>query len=185
MDQGELSLKTALVIGGASCVWDDLNCASRLGCEFDLIIVVNDIGIDWNNRIDAWCSYHSDLLQVWTEKRERLKLPRAGELWCGPVKPRHIKIPMQCLRTKGGSSGMLGAFIALEKKADKIVLCGIPLDPNMNHFNNKQHGKPWKDGKHYQKHWRENLPALQDKVKSFRGFTGKLLGAPTPDWIKS
>src|SRR5688572_6460764 len=52
----------ALLLGGADCVWDDVNALeSMLGSTWPgIVIAVNDIGAMWPRRLDHWCSLHME-----------------------------------------------------------------------------------------------------------------------------
>jgi hypothetical protein len=50
-------MTVALVLGGAACVWDDVEAALYLG-EFDGVIGANHIGIVWPGVMDGWVSLH-------------------------------------------------------------------------------------------------------------------------------
>lgn len=172
----------ALVLGGASCVWDEIKAAKSLFSP-DIVVACNHIGFTWPYKLDHWCSYHCNLLPLWIEKRKMAGFDPAGKYWTNATR---INVPFPIERLDnviGGSSGMLAAFVALEVGATKVVLAGIPMSPSLSHFHDEQQNKPWVDGKNYHKHWIENKPRLEGKVKSFSGFTMELLGTPTKEWL--
>lgn len=176
--------RIALVIGGAQCVWNDIKSALNL-FKPDLVIAINDIGVEWPQNLDHWVSYHSDQLLKWVDKRKELGLPPAKQLWTGPAYPRGV-VPsvMKSLPCYGGSSGFLAVTLGVEIEHCKVILAGVPMDPAMPHFNQKFKGAPWIDGRNYQKHWLENQNKLKDDVRSFSGYTRQLFGEPTKEWIE-
>lgn len=174
--------KIAFVIGGAWCVWKDLEAARAL-CAPDIICVVNDTGLMFQEHIDIWCSYHADQLAAWVLKREKAGLPPASVLYTGTARSRRAPDNAKRLNTRGGSSGMLATYAALKEGATHVILAGVPLNPEMRHITNKAQGRPWSDGRHYQVHWRRDYGKLRHKVRSVSGFTMHLLGAPTTEWL--
>jgi hypothetical protein len=175
--------KIAFVLGGAECVWKDLEKARKL-CTPDLTIVVNDIGIEYPHPIDFWVSYHSNMLTRWAAKRDGLGLPRPREFWTGSVLNSGSPRGTRTHKNTGGSSGMLATCVAIDGNATHTILIGIPMDVNMKHFNDKNYGRAWKDGKNYLHHWTLKAPEFDGKVKSMSGWTAELLGRPTKEWLE-
>jgi hypothetical protein len=173
---------TALVLGGACNVWDDVDRAREL-FQWDIVVAANHVGINWPHELHHWCSYHPALLNRWILQRTKNGLPPAENLWTGRVKPRTPFPECRKFAAHGGSSGMLAALIAAHH-ADRVVLAGIPMDPTMPHFHGAHSYKPWDDGRNYLRHWRDNYTKLEGRVKSLSGWTKELLGEPTEEWLK-
>lgn len=173
---------TALVMGGAKCVHEDLEVALSL-CRPDVFIAVKDIGIVYY-RVDHWVTFHADRIANELAKRRSLGNPDPKCIWVH--KRSHVaqgvNVPIERILVKGGSSGMMGALVGL-RLARKVVLAGVPMDPGMPHFNDRKHGKPWHEGRLYQSYWRQCLPDMKDRVRSLSGWTKELLGEPTPQWL--
>ncbi|MBB6306230.1 hypothetical protein [Xanthobacter tagetidis] len=175
---------TAIVIGGAACVWDDVARALDL-FEPGLIVAVNDVGASWPGPVNVWCSLHPDKLPAWRAERARRGFPRADEHLChvtgkdepGADRQVEYRLPGQ---TSSGSSGLFGVKVALDAGAERVVIAGIPLSTGGAHFFDP---KPWTARDGFVKGWQEARPAIADKVRSMSGFTMKLLGAPTPQWL--
>lgn len=173
---------TALVIGSAKCVWDDLYVSSLL-FDPDITIAVNKIGVVYIGNIDHWVSYHADLLSKWSTLRKQAGLSPVKNFWSGLATSRHEPRDVKRHANRGGSSGLLATCIALDElQASKVVLAGIPIDPTMGHFDNVN--KAWRDGKNYQTHWIQKKNYFNDRVRSMSGWTSELLGKPTIDWLK-
>ena len=60
----------ALILGGADCVWDDLEAVGRL-CDVPsaVVLAVNDVGYAYPGRVDHWCSLHPENFERWEAKR--------------------------------------------------------------------------------------------------------------------
>jgi hypothetical protein len=173
--------RLALVLGGAACVHEDIEAAQKL-LTADIIVAVKDIGITWPT-VDYWATFHPERLPKELGARRKAGLPDPLALFTYFRRiPKGLGIPMRVMHeVKGGSSGMLGMEGAL-LVADKVVLCGIPLDPAQKHYS-----RPRKDGwppaKMYRAAWTEVYPRIKDRVRSMSGWTRELLGAPTTEWL--
>lgn len=178
--------RTALVVGGAECVWEDLDKVSGL-FKPDLIIAVNDIGL-WLTHIDHWVSYHHSQLFRWAQQRLDSGLPPPSSYWTNPANFKTSPYPdgfFKTIKTEGGSSGWMATAVALQKEKCKVVLAGVPMVPAMRHFNDKQKGKPWVDGKNYLSHWKTHSVKYAQAIRSMSGFTKELFGEPTLEWLQT
>jgi len=172
----------ALILGGASCVWDDAAAAMEL-CEPDAVFAVNDIGTRWARPIRAWCSLHPERMQRWRAERGRRGFPAAFEhigherghpgidrvtsyLWPG--------------MNASGSSGLFAVKVAMEAGYDRIILAGIPMQAEGAHFFNPA---SWGEVASFTEAWRIARPRLTGKVHSMSGWTKELLGYPSAEWL--
>jgi hypothetical protein len=172
----------ALVAGGAQCVWEDMARAEAMLGKPDILVGVKDIWMEM--RVDHFCTFHADRIKKELATRRKRGLPDPSAIWTNSA----VKIPpipeieIKYLNLRGGSSGLLGVMVAL-RNADKVVLCGIPMNPEMRHYHQRKHGKPWREGKLYLAHWQQHLPTLRGRVKSMSGNTKEMLGYPTREWV--
>jgi len=173
-------LKSALVLGGASSVFDDAKRALQLGA-YDITIACNAIGTAWQGPIDIWCSLHPDRLSNW-----RLARANAGRMSAS----RHIAhkegydIEGREYRFDGhpsGSSGLFAVKIAMEEGCDRIVLAGVPMEVEAAHFNS---AKTWTDCSDFLPAWEQALPLIKDVTTSMSGWTAERLGMPTAAWLQ-
>lgn len=174
-------MKTALVIGGAACVWEDVEAALDMFAP-DWIAAVNDIGTRWPGAVNWWCSLHPDKMSAWREERERRGFHPAlchvgHEQAEGIDKVIDYRWPGM---TGSGSSGLFAVKVALDHGADRVVLAGVPMQPERAHFFN---GSVWSDCGSFLDGWRAALPFIKDKVRSMSGWTQEILGRPTPEWL--
>lgn len=161
----------ALVLGGARCLGRDVEEASRLG-GFDVVIACNMAAVEWLGRLDHFATWHPELLPHWTALRKKAGRPDAGAYWTVRGHRAPPGLPMYFVDNWGGSSGLLAAQVALEV-ADWAVLCGIPLDPEGEHFDRRG---PWPDAMIHRKAWEAHRLDLVDRVRSMSGWTRELLG---------
>lgn len=172
---------TAVVLGGAACLHDDLARALKLFTP-DVWIATNHAGRDTPGIVDHWVSMHPDLMPRWIAERARASREPAGQLWTAwrRRQPTLPDLEFKVVENWGGSSGMLAVTVALEVGCDRIVLCGVPMDAKQGHYNDP---KPWKDALQYRKAWMDRAPGLSPKVRSMSGDTREWLGAPTAEWF--
>lgn len=176
-------MSTAIVIGGANSAWSDLDAARKL-CTFDHVVCVNHAGIHYDGPVSAWASYHVELLwRMWIPARASAGNPTAESYWTAMYRGRRLgpRVPlkMRTLEGAGGSSGLLGARVGAAL-ADRVVLCGIPMDASYEHYDKPG---PWKECDKYRRYWEEKLPEIGGKVRSMGGWSAELLGKPDAEWL--
>jgi hypothetical protein len=181
--------RVALVLGGAACVWDDLEAALDLG-EFDGVVLVNDIGIHWRGTADAWVTHHPEHMPRWKQQRHDAEFPSVP-VWTfeGYSERKDVTLVAEHvapLRFKGqmstGSSGLFGVQVAIDGLGfDKALCCGIPMNASPHFLTNR----PWTASASYIKGWREAMPHLKGRVRSMSGWTAAELGKPDADWLRA
>lgn len=164
----------ALILGGAACVYEDVEAALDLG-EFDGVIAAKRVARRWPGRIDAWVSLHAGEKQNLIARRERYGLPPIGKLFeVGDVPHLYLG------QTNPGASGLFAVKVALDELGyGRAVLCGVPMSPTP-HFDVPV---AWSAADYYQTGWRQALPHIADHVRSMSGWTEQLLGRPDAAWI--
>src|SRR5512138_3919587 len=70
MVRENLTPRIALVLGGAACVYGDIDEALTLG-EFAGVVACNDIAAHWPGDLDAMVTLHPEKLLGWIKDRER------------------------------------------------------------------------------------------------------------------
>lgn len=187
--------KTAIVIGGASCVWRDLEEARKLFPDADLI-AVNDIGTEIKDPLRAWVSLHGwELLRIWMPMRAAKGYLLAEETYSGldAGDQKNVRDYItHCVEAKfdgqehGGSSGLFGVKIALvDLGYDQVVCAGIPMIDAPHYFAGHPtdiavdgNNPVWTSATSYWVGWFEAMPHLKGKVFSMSGWTREQLGAP-------
>lgn len=170
----------ALALGGADCVWDDVAASEALLGEawWDIVVACNDAGAAWPERLDHWVSLHPDKLEhVWKPRREG---NQDYETWSNLHRGDKDPGPTDHhLENWGGSSGLFCVTVALEVGADRIVVCGMPME-SQPHF----HGiNPWEEWSSFRQAWEDHHEEMDGRVRSMSGWTRQLLGAPSPEWL--
>jgi len=166
-----------LALGGADCVWDDMERAAGMLDRFD-VAAVNEAGRDYRGDLALWCSLHAEKMPGWQRAR------RGNQDYaciCNKLRAG-ARIDRAVPEFWSGSSGLYVVQVAaMVFGYDRIICCGMPLTETP-HFH-KAH--PWNDARTYQRGWREGTdqPELRGKVRSMSGFTRDLLGEPDTDWL--
>ncbi len=182
-------MKSALVVGCAACVWDDVAAAQDMHL-FDAVYCVKLAGVHWPGPFKVWATLHPEFMLDYSKQRAANNFPMGGyEIvapLAGEVSRDHSKHPVDrrvSYRFKGmnasASSGIYGAKVALDDGYDRIVMAGIPMDTS-NHFTR---GKPWGHLDSFTDGFSKSVPFLRGKVKSMSGMTKDVLGGPTPGWL--
>jgi hypothetical protein len=182
---GALGIVRAICLGSATCMPDDLQAAAALGIGQGAgwtIIGVNHAARDWSGPLDHWVSFHSELMPKWLAERDAAGRAPAGLLWTAEHRVQPVKIKMDRAPNWGGSSGLLAVSVALKLGAEKIVLCGIPLDHEQGHYDSPD--KRWREAGGYRVGWTKHLDQMRGAVRSMSGWTRELLGAPDGPWLK-
>lgn len=169
--------RSALILGGAKSVFEDYQSALQM-INFDVVIAVNDIGIEIPE-IDVWCSMHPEKIPMWLEARRRNGFRDPRGFWTTLDKTPPKDVDFQKLRNTRGGSGLLAVYVARYLNCDKIVLAGIPLTVDGEHYHTPGH---WKECKLYRVIWEADASLLND-VRSMSGWTKERFGQVTPDWL--
>ena len=178
-------MTTALILGRGEDVFKEAEAAHALG-KIDFTIATGPIAVDYAD-VDYWLWFHAELFPDFALRREKKGHPPVKEYWSVPYKGRGRPAPGFNVQyfdwTHGGSSGLVAVGLALkEKKADCVILAGIPMTAEGGRYDDK---KQWTEAVHHRVGWWNTLQMTRGKVKSFSGWTKELLGEPTAEWMKA
>ena len=174
-------MTSAVVLGGAARVYDDL-AAALLIFTPSLIFAVNHMGRDYPGKLDCFASTHSENLPGWLAERAAAGRPPVSEVWMNDtrkVPPELAAYNVGRAENLGGSSSQLAVMAAFKKGIDRVVLCGVPLDASP-HYDDPN---PWDAYEKFRPAWQLHLNLFRGKVTSMSGWTAELLGYPTREWI--
>lgn len=179
-------MRTAIILGGAKNVFDDLSVVEALGVNIGEtpIIATNHAGRDWPAPFLAWVSFHAELFPSWLEARRADGMPDPETLWTTdrPLGPIPVDIPIQKAENWRGSSGLLAVTVGLHMGFDRLILCGVPMDADQEHYDRP--GR-WVDAGNYRASWLNRRLDMAGKVRSPSGWTKTILGAPSVEWLSS
>jgi len=189
-------MRTALVLGGAACLWDDIHAFWGLH-GFDPapgnlvapekpwqgVVACNDAGAEWPGALDAWVTLHPRFWdrKGWKAKRAANGFPPARAYYAHeaarPPVPDDVTVTDYLFpgQDKSGSSGLFAAKVALiDLGFDRAVLCGIPLTRTPHFFG----GEPWRSAENYRRQWLTVPEEYRARMRSMSGWTAVLLGRP-------
>lgn len=179
----------ALVLGGASCVWDDVRRLEELIGEHrpGVTIAVNDIGSHWPHRLDHWCTVHPENFRIWKKDRADRGYNLDYVSWAQKLGKREVGVVDRVCpnRWAQGSSGYVAIGVAKEVGCSKVVLCGVPMTvtPHFAESTFHEPTQPWAGAKTHWKYWQEHAETMLGWVRSMSGNTRELLGAPDLEWL--
>lgn len=176
---------TALILGGAETLWEDLAYVKKEKIEYDGVVACNQAGVEWPGPLHGWVSVHPIFFyrgRDWLRERARKGHRPARALYGHEdrnlpndhtVRITPWQIPGEANRF--GSSGLYAVKIALiDLKYDSVILCGIPMTATP-HFDRKDN---WKSANGFKKTWEKLTPVTASRIKSMSGWTRHKFGAP-------
>lgn len=173
---------TALVLGDARCVRDDLGRALQLFTP-DAIAATNNIGLSYEGRVDYWVTLHPRRCPDWPGMAvafaQRIAEGRNRPQTWGHAVCKDFTFDRTTSDWKG-STGLLCVKVLLEEGFERIVLAGVPMSKYEGHYYN---AVPWHQAERYHDGWRGNLSRIRPYVRSMSGWTRDLLGEPDKAWL--
>lgn len=167
------------VVGGADCVWDDLERAERMAEGLERVyIAINEIGADLE-QVDHWVTLHPDRLLSWQGRRPG---PKTWVTWTH--NDPYDLADRTCPHPGGSSAGLACEIADTELGAARIVLIGCPmLARNTHYFDRPQ---PFNEADRFRREWVENglLARWAGRVRSMSGWTQRMMGEPTTEWMR-
>lgn len=174
----------AIVVGGGARVWDDLHAAERFCSEQRLspaYFATNDMIAVLDRPMTA-VTLHPENLNRWMQQRHdnRLTAPDAVYAHDGAIHNSHIT---HHLTDWGGSVGMFAYVVARSRGHDRVILCGVPMTTDQQHFVRKQ---PWKAATVFMQAWQRRKNEMVPYCRSVSGgLTEEMFGAPVADCCTS
>ncbi len=178
----------ALVVGCADNVWDEVEAAQKLA-TFDAFYVVKMAGIHWDQGYFHWITLHPEYMTRYREERTKLGLPDTFEIVAPDIGEVGTHWQHPCDRrvsyrwpgmTSSGSSGLYAVKVALDDGHHRVVLAGVPMEREANHF---ARGKPWTQRDCFTDAWKQQLSHFKLQTRSMSGWTQELLGGPDTEWL--
>lgn len=171
----------ALILGGAPSVFAEAEAAAALIGRRHMVVAANLAGIHWPGKLDAWASLHSERIGDWRKAR------------IGPAAARHFvpagihalpwaeKVADRWNASSGGYALQIALF---ELGATAAILCGVPMESEAGHFT-RQPGTSWEGTADYRLGFEAALRECGGRIRSMGGWTSRLYGPPTAEWVGS
>jgi len=192
----------ALILGGAECVWDDVDALEDCwgGRPWEgIIIAANDVACHWPRRrsdwtiidhsfrVDHWATLHPEKLGGWIERRAANGLPKVGRIWAHRPGPDHTirgweHVDQQLdLAAISPPTGLFACYVARALGVTEAILCGIPMTRTPHFASSTEHeaGAAWPYVDVYWPSWLDaHARGDLTHVRSMSGRTRDLLGSP-------
>jgi len=169
-------IRNLLIFGRAKLVMDEV-AQAMAKVDFDAVMAIGRVGVNWQRPLNYWCTFHTNELEQWIIARRQAGLPPAGEYWTSTRGRTSTQLDahVKKMDVVGGSSAMIGVMVARYRLfAQRVVLCGCPLDPEAGYVD--KDGE-WKEAIMHRPAWRTAHKAqLLQGVVSMSGWTKELLG---------
>lgn len=143
------------------------------------ILAGNDMIEKFPDDISHAVSLHPDKFQMWLPKRRAAGFNTPEMVW---AHRNYESVVTHWTRDWQGSTGLFCIKIARELGFVHILLCGVHMTVEGNHF---VRGAPWQAAYGFRKGWNTRVHQLRPYVRSYGGWTQEQFGAPTEEWLGS
>jgi hypothetical protein len=168
----------ALIVGGSDNAFSDFERARILCADAPFeIFIINDMFAEFPHAAEYGVTIHHAKIPGWLAKRAANGYPVLGQIWAhrsGEYITHHTLD--WC-----ASTGFFAVKIALENDFDRIILCGVPLSPEQNHF--IRH-KFWSTCKTFRSRLDKHKTEIAPYVRSLSGgWTEQQFSKPDVAWL--
>jgi hypothetical protein len=172
----------AIVVCGGGDPFAEMEAAKamciRLGKGFTFI-VGNDMIEHCPEHVVHACTLHPDKLGMWLSGRLAKGYDAPDQVWAH----RHYESSVtHWTRDWNGSTGLFCAKVARENGFVHVLLCGVPMTVEADHFVRHQR---WNAAHGFRKGWHAHFHELRPYIRSFSGWTMEEYGAPSDEWLLS
>lgn len=172
---------TAIVLCGGGDPFAEYARAASLCCEAgrDFVVIAgNDMIGKFPYRIDHAVTLHPDKIRLWLGERISAGYGAPSRVWSH----RPFAGVTDWTRDWQGSTGLICIKIARELGYTHVVLCGVHMTVEGNHFIRQ---KPWQAAHGFRRGWLGRIPELTPYVRSFGGWTREQFGEPSVEWLST
>jgi hypothetical protein len=149
--------------------------------EQPAIIAVNDMIALLPGDVIA-ASLHHHKIGRWLRARAEQGYPAPIEVW-GYFRPPHMPhLVSHVTADWGGSAGLFGVCVAMQRGHARIICAGVPMSPEAGHVVRGVQ-VPWTDCERYRKGWVDHHDQIVEHVRSMSGWTAARLGRPDVTWL--
>lgn len=172
-----------IALGGADSVWRDLDQAKALLGDIRYVVgACNDAGVTYEGDLEIWATLHPEKLKKWVDLKNFYQPASVVTSFYTHRPHRTLDFPVTIRpEYRPGSSGMYLVDCSLAKGFERVVLCGMPMDPVPHYFDKKN----WDYAKNYREAWVSAKTEYAGKVRSMSGWTRDLLGGPDSEWLRT
>lgn len=182
-------MTNCLIIGSGSNFMEDVESACDIG-QIDYVVVVKRVLFEYPGKVDFFVTLHPEWAAEYIQNRYALGWDMKFETYATrnfKIDPRNWDIGKIHIVDEGGwggSSGLYAIKIIRDRFPSwKIILAGMPLDLTPRFKDNK----PWSGGQtgvhRYRRGWQNKFEHYASMTRSMSGWTKRLLGSPTTEWM--
>lgn len=142
------------------------------------IFAGNDMIEHFPENVDHALSLHPDKLKLWLPRRSANGFNMPPKVW---AHRNYEGAVTHWTRDWSGSTGLFCVKVARENGHTHIVLCGVHMNVESDHFVRKQ---PWNAALGFRRGWLARVPELRPYVRSMGGWTQQEFGAPDEEWLR-
>jgi hypothetical protein len=171
----------AIVVCGGGDPFDEYRQARELCAKAGrnvTIFVGNDMIEKMPDDIEHACSLHPDKFKLWLPRRKANGYNDPPHIW---AHRNYEGCVTEWTRDWAGSTGLFCTKVAREIGFLHVLLCGVPMTIEANHFVRQQ---PWNHALGFRKGWNAHHRELVPYVRSYGGWTQERFGAPTEEWLR-
>jgi ADP-heptose:LPS heptosyltransferase len=168
----------AVVVGGAPSV------AKEIADTRELLDRVGATAVRWfvtNDMLELFpypctaVSLHPDLLAGWLRNRADKGYPRPDAVWGHRKDDPRGKEITHAIEDWRGSSGLFAVKVARHLEFTRIILCGVPMDPDVGNVRGTDR---WQAAHMFRTGWLTHHEEIAPYVRSWSGWTRQRLGTP-------
>lgn len=172
----------AIVVCGGGDPFADFAKAKELCAQAKRNITIfagNDMIEMMPDDITHAVSLHPEKFTMWLPRRKAKGFNEPERIW---AHRNYHSVVTHWTRDWAGSTGLFCAKVAREMGFVHILLCGVPMTVEADHFVRKQ---PWVNALGFQRGWAAHVIEIKPYLRSYGGWTKELLGEPTEQWLRS
>jgi len=151
------------------------DCAGKVVSVF----AGNDMIEHFPHDIDHAITLHPDKLRLWLPRRKSKGFNDPPKIWAHRNYEGSVT---NWTRDWSGSTGLFCVKVARECGFVHIIVCGVHMTVEGDHFVRKQ---PWTSALGFKRGWMARTTELRPYLRSMGGWTQKEFGAPTEDWLRT
>lgn len=172
-------IKLAIVVGGGNDPIEEAQQAALYAHKAGLeptYFIVNDMIAHFPHEAVA-VTLHREKLEGWMQTRVREGLPLISQVWGHRKYDRITNVTEDW----SGSSGLFAVKIARMLGFTRIILAGVPMTADGNHFVRKVR---WNAVQGFRRGWERHKDEIAPYVRSVSGWTAEQFGKPTEDFLR-
>lgn len=180
-DYPPLTQEAAIVMCGGGDPFEEYARAKAMCAEAGRSVTIfagNDMVEKFPEDVHHAVSLHPDKFPNWLNRRKANGFSDPEKVWAHRDYPPLVT---HWAKDWSGSTGLLCTKISRELRFVHVILCGVHMTVEADHFVRKQ---PWNAALGFRRGWSSHMRELKPYVRSFGGWTKEQFGEPTVEWLR-